>query len=46
MVTDDKGKPAFSYFLSLNLLEIAGCRLGVLAGKVNWQLSVRPFLQF
>lgn len=27
MVADDKDKPAFSYFLSLNLLEIAGYRL-------------------
>lgn len=46
MVADDKDKPAFSYFLSLNLLETAGYRLGVLAGKVTWQLSVRLFLQF
>lgn len=46
MVADDKDKPTFSYFLSLNLLEIAGYRLGMLVGKASWQLSVRPFLQF
>lgn len=45
MVADDKDKAILSYFLSLNLSEITGCRLGMLVGKLSWQLSIKPFLQ-